>query len=111
MDLYQPRTEDEVLAVVQAAMSAETALEVVGHGSKRGLGHAVDATATLDVGALSGVTLYEPTELVLRARPGTPMSEIVALLDAQTRELALEPMDPTKLWRGNRSGTIGGAGE
>ena len=108
MDLFQPRTEDEVLAVVQAAMSADTPLEIVGHGSKRGLGHAVDARATLDVAGLSGVTLYEPTELVLRALPGTPMTEIVALLDAQDQELAFEPMDPSKLWRGNRAGTIGG---
>ena len=108
MDVYQPRTEDDVLAVVQAALSANTPLEIVGHGSKRGLGHAVNASATLDLGGLTGVTLYEPTELVLRALPGTPMTDIVTLLDQHNQELAFEPMDPTRLWRGNRSGTIGG---
>ncbi len=108
MHVYQPRDENEVLAVVEAAVAAGTPLEVVGHGSKRGLGHPVEAAATLDLSALSGVTLYEPSELVLRARPGTPMTEITALLDAHAQELAFEPMDPAHLWRSNRSGTIGG---
>ncbi|MGD0634438.1 MAG: FAD-binding protein [Beijerinckiaceae bacterium] len=108
MDLYQPRDEDEVLAVVQAAVSANTPLEIIGHGSKRGLGHAVDADVTLDVSGLSGIIFYEPAELVLRAKPGTSMAEISALLEAQGQELAFEPMDPAPLWRGNRSGTLGG---
>ena len=55
------------------------------------------------------MTLYEPAELVLRALPGTPMDEIVALLDRNNQELAFEPMNPTTLWRSNRTGTIGGA--
>ena len=97
-----------MLSVVQAAMSANSPLEIIGHGSKRGLGHAVDAAVTLDVSGLSGVTLYEPAELVLRAKPGTSMAEIAALLDAQGQELAFEPMDPAALWRGNRPGTLGG---
>ena len=88
MDLYQPRDEDEVLAVVQAAVSANTPLEIIGHGSKRGLGHAVDADVTLDVSGLSGIIFYEPAELVLRAKPGTSMAEISALLEAQGQELA-----------------------
>ena len=108
MDVYQPRDEEEVLGVVQAAGSGNVPLEIIGQGSKRGLGCVVEAAATLDLGGLSGVTLYEPTELVLRAKPGTPMTEIAALLDAHNQELAFEPMDPTQLWRGNRSGTLGG---
>jgi glycolate oxidase FAD binding subunit len=108
MDLYQPRNEDEVLSVVQAALSANTPLEIIGHGSKRGFGHAVEASVTLDVSGLSGVTLYEPAELVLSAKPGTSMAEISALLDAQGQEFAFEPMDPAALWRSNRPGTLGG---
>ena len=95
MEIYHPRGEDEVLALVQAAVAAKAPLEITGHGSKRGLGHAVEAEAVLDTSELSGVTLYEPAELVLRARPGTPMTEIAALLDNNDQELAFEPMDPT----------------
>ena len=108
MDIIKPRDEDEVLAAVQSALLSETPLEVLGHGSKRGLGHAVDAAAQLDLSALTGIDLYEPTELVLRAKPATPLDEIAALLDAHNQELAFEPMNPGTLWRGNRSGTLGG---
>jgi glycolate oxidase FAD binding subunit len=108
MRFLKPRDESDVLEAVTASIAAETPVEIVGHGSKRGLGHAVAADAQIDVTSLSGVTLYEPSELVLRALPGTPMDDIVALLDQNDQELAFEPMDPTTLWRGNRTGTIGG---
>ncbi|MGD0023155.1 MAG: FAD-binding protein, partial [Xanthobacteraceae bacterium] len=41
----------------------------------------------------SGVTLYEPEELVLSAKAGTPLAEIEALVAASKQELAFEPMD------------------
>ncbi len=45
----------------------------------------------LSTSELRGVTLYEPTELVLSARSGTPLAEIEALLDKNGQELAFEP--------------------
>ena len=108
MQFLKPRDETDVLEAVNSALASETPVEIIGHGSKRGLGHAVVAETQIDVTGLSGVTLYEPAELVLRALPGTPMDEIVALLDQNNQELAFEPMNPTRLWRSNRTGTIGG---
>ncbi len=108
MTVITPRDEDAVLAAVLAALDDEAPVEIVGHGSKRGLGHAVTAATTIDTSGLSGVIQYEPSELVLQARPGTPMADIVSLLDEHDQELAFEPMDPTKLWRGNSTGTLGG---
>src|SRR5262249_32285824 len=49
--------------------------------------------ATLDLSSLSGVTLYEPEELVLSAKAGTPLEEIEALLESKQQQLAFEPMD------------------
>ena len=43
--------------------------------------------------ALTGVTLYEPEELVLTAKAGTPLAEIEAMLAERNQELAFEPMD------------------
>ena len=43
--------------------------------------------------AFSGVSLYEPEELVLTAGAATPRAEIEALLDAHGQELAFEPID------------------
>jgi glycolate oxidase FAD binding subunit len=108
MNTITPRDEDEVLAAVLTALGTETPVEILGHGSKRGLGHAVDAATTIDVSGLAGIIQYEPTELVLQARPGTAMADIVKLLDDHNQELAFEPADPTKLYRGNRTGTLGG---
>ena len=68
-------------------------LEIVGHGSKRGIGRAAQWDLSLDLSGLSGVTLYEPEELVLSARAGTPIAEIEALLAAHNQELAFEPID------------------
>lgn len=55
------------------------------------------------------MTLYEPEELVLSAKAGTPVAEIVALLSAHRQELAFEPMDCGPLSGGEPGrGTIGG---
>ena len=49
--------------------------------------------STLDLSGLTGVTLYEPEELVLSAKAGTPIAEIEALVAASGQQLAFEPMD------------------
>lgn len=108
MQISKPSSEDEVLAAVQEAIAEEAPVEVLGHGTKRGLGHAVSARRQIETSGLTGITLYEPAELVLAARPGTPLAAIVQLLDEHDQELAFEPMDPTKLWPGNSTGTLGG---
>ena len=54
--------------------------------------------------------MYEPEELVLSARAGTPLAEIEALLDASNQQLAFEPMDYGPLLGGEPGqGSIGGA--
>ena len=64
---------------------------------------------SLDLSDLSGVTLYEPEELVLSAKAGTPLAEIETLLAAHNQELAFEPMDYGPLLGGAAGrGTIGG---
>jgi glycolate oxidase FAD binding subunit len=92
-DTIKPRDRNDIEAAVQWALGGGKSLEVVGHGSKRAVGRPAQHDATLDVSALSGVTLYEPQELVLSARAGTPLAEIDALLAAQGQALAFEPMD------------------
>ena len=108
MDILKPRDEDEVLAAVRDALDEERPMEILGHGSKRGLGRPVEAAAQIDTRGLTGITLYEPSELVMTARPGTPMADIARLLEENNQEFAFEPMDPSKLWRGNSTGTLGG---
>ena len=110
MTHFTPSSSDEVLSAVQWALSEEEPLEIVGHGSKRGIGRPVQAAHTLDLSALSGVTLYEPEELILSAKAGTPLGEIEKLLDENRQQLAFEPMDYGRLFGAEPGrGTIGGA--
>src|SRR6185436_2583453 len=85
------------------------ALEVRGRGSKRALGRPSQSDLTLDLSGLTGVTLYEPEELVLSAQAGTPLAEIEALVESKGQQLAFEPMDYGAVLGGPAgAGTLGG---
>lgn len=91
------------------ANTRKTPLGILGAGSKMRLGRHAPQPRVLSTRALSGVTLYEPEELVISALAGTPLAEIEALLDAHRQQLAFEPMDYAPLLGGaTRSATIGG---
>jgi glycolate oxidase FAD binding subunit len=109
-DTLRPRDGKDVEAAVQAALAGAKTVEIVGHGSKRAIGRPAQTDLTLDLSALAGVTLYEPEELVLSARAGTPLAEIEALIAAKGQQLAFEPMDYGPILGGLAGrGTIGGA--
>src|SRR5271168_2959951 len=109
-DTLKPRDAAEVEEAVAWALAGGKALEVVGRGTKRAIGRAAQWDATLDLSGLSGVTLYEPRELVLSAKAGTPLAEIERLVAASNQELAFEPMDYGMLLGGETgAGSIGGA--
>ena len=105
----RPENEGQVLEAVAWAAAEEAPLEILGRGSKRGLGRPLQTQHGLDLSGLSGITLYEPEELVLRARAGTAMSEIEAALAENRQQLAFEPPDLGPLLGGEAGGgTIGG---
>ncbi len=82
--------EHELVHQVQSALDGRYSLEIVGSGSKRFYGRRVKAQP-LAVGAHCGIVEYEPTELVITARCGTPLKEIEAELAAHKQMLAFEP--------------------
>ena len=107
--ILKPETADGVLETIAWAAAEEKPLEVRGRGSKAGIGRPVQAEYTLDLSALSGVTLYEPDELVLSARAGTPVAEIETLLSDNNQQLDFEPMDYGLIHASDTGGgTIGG---
>ena len=109
-DILKPRDAKEVEATIGWALAEGKTLEVVGRGTKRAIGRAAQWDATLDLSALSGLTLYEPEELVLSAKAGTPLAEIEALVAASRQELAFEPMDYAAVLGGEAgAATVGGA--
>ncbi|MCP1334837.1 glycolate oxidase subunit GlcE [Futiania mangrovi] len=106
-----PADEAQLAEAVAAAVASETPVAVAGGGTRSGLGRPVEAGALIDTRGMSGVLFYEPGELVLSARAGTPLAEIVAMLDAEGQELACEPMDFAALSGldpAEASGTLGG---
>jgi glycolate oxidase FAD binding subunit len=110
VDVLKPRDAQEVEEVVRWALGEDRPLEVVGQGSKRAIGRPSQTDITLDMSGLSGVTLYEPAELVLSAKAGTPLAEIEKLLADNNQELGFEPVDYGPLLGGEAGqGTIGGA--
>lgn len=104
---FAPDSDGAVCDAVKDAAATGTRLAVKGNGSKTGLGRPVAADGELSLCGLSGITYYEPAELVVEARAGTPLAEIGAELERHGQHLAFEPGEPGTLW-GTGGGTIGG---
>lgn len=107
-EVFTPDTEAVLAAVVADANAGPTPLQIVGGGTKLGLGRPVETAKTLNVSGLSGITLYEPGALTLVAKAGTPLAEVQATLQTEGQRLPFEPMDYRSLLRSEGAPTIGG---
>ena len=112
VEILKPETTEQVVEAVAWATGEEMPLEILGTGTKRGFGRPMgDGNRTighaLDLSGLSGITLYEPEELVLTAWAGTPLAEIEAAVAAKGQMLAFEPPHLARLYS-NEGGTLGG---
>ena len=97
-DIYMPDSEAELASFVEAARAGNHPLEVCGFRSKREAGRPLDPSAVVSTAKLSGITFYEPDELVISAKAGTPLREIEAALAAKNQELAFEPADLGRIY-------------
>jgi glycolate oxidase FAD binding subunit len=75
---------------IHAALADQRPLEILGSGSKRFLGRE-SSGERLDIAGHRGIVTYEPSELVMTARSGTPLAEIESLLGRHGQMLAFEP--------------------
>jgi glycolate oxidase FAD binding subunit len=108
VDILKIRDAKDVEAVVRAAIAGEQPLEVIGHGSRRGIGQVMATNAVLDLSALNAVTSYEPNELIVTVEAGAPLADVLSLIDSKNQQFAFEPMDTAPLLGTAGSGTIGG---
>lgn len=80
----------EIRERIVSANATKTPLRIRGGGTKDWYGQALHGEI-LDTRAYRGIVSYEPTELVITARCGTPLAEIEATLAEQNQMLAFEP--------------------
>ena len=95
MQTFRAADAKQVADVVTWAAAEEQPLEIVGGGSKRGLGRLTQVEHRLDVSSMAGISAHEPGELVLTAAAATPLTDIERALEAERQMLAFEPPD----WR------------
>ncbi len=105
--MLTPADEKELAAAVADAAAKATPLGVAGGGTRTGLGRPMQVAEILSSASLTGITLYEPAELVLSARAGTPLAEIEAALAEHNQRLAFEPPDHRALYGSSGTPTIG----
>ena len=80
----------ELTERVRDASARGAPLRIVGGDTKRFLGREVKGEV-LDVASHRGIVSYDPAELVITARAGTPLAEVEAELAAKGQRFAFEP--------------------
>ena len=90
-----------IVEQVQTARAERLQVDIRGGGTKAFYGGTPQGLV-LGTGSLSGISSYEPSELVITARGGTPLAELEAALAEQGQCL---PFEPPRLAEG---GTVGG---
>jgi glycolate oxidase FAD binding subunit len=105
----RPIDEREFVRVLAEAVAMKTPVEVMGAGSKRPVGRPMQTATSLSTRAMRGITLYEPTEMVMAARAGTPLAQVENELADRGQMLAFEPVELGPLLGGDAGqATIGG---
>lgn len=107
LTLRRPQDEAEVSEIVREAGRNTASLRVQGGGTRTGVGRPTQDAVTLSMAGLSGITLYEPAEMVIGAKAGTPLAEIEAALAEKGQMLAFEPADYRLLYASQGSPSIG----
>jgi glycolate oxidase FAD binding subunit len=90
-----------LIDAVRAAAASATPLRIRGGGTKDFHGQSLRGQA-LEISALGGIVSYEPSELVVTVRGGTPLAELEGALGEQGQCLPFEPP------RFGPGGTVGG---
>lgn len=98
---------DDLAGRIRAAHDSHTPLRIRGAGSKDFYGGML-AGEVLDVAEYRGIVAYEPTELYITARCGTPLADIEAELAEEGQMLAFEPPQFDGVGVDSAGATLGG---
>jgi glycolate oxidase FAD binding subunit len=87
-----PTSEADVVDAVADVLRIGAKLNIIGGGSKSAIGAPVEVVP-LPMAGLSGVVDFDPAELVLTVKPGTPLSDVTKLVQDAGQMLAFGPFD------------------
>ncbi len=106
--IHRPAVDWELSTLLREATAAKQPVEILGAGTKQVVGRAARSNVGITTLSLSGITLYEPSELVMSAKAGTPLALIENELGQHNQMLAFEPIDlGPALGSPAQQGTIG----
>ena len=88
---------DAIVERIKTAASTGTPLRIRGGGTKDFYGQSLQGEI-LDTTSLNGITNYEPSELVVTVKAGTPLAELEAALAEKNQCLPFEPPHYEKIW-------------
>lgn len=103
-----PVCEEEAAGMIRAAAEAGRRLAISGGNTRSGFGSPVSADAVLRSAGMSGIVAYDPAEMVMTARAGTPLAEIEETLLDNGQMLSFDPIDHRAIMGTDGEPTIGG---
>jgi glycolate oxidase FAD binding subunit len=107
-ETFAPQGSEEVVELIGDARAQGRTIAVRGAGSCA-LSRRIAADWVLETGRLAGIVDYDPHELVITARAGTPLAEIEAALGERQQMLAFDPVPAAmSLGQPHEGATIGG---
>lgn len=106
--ILTPKSESEAAVLIRESAEAGRPLAIIGGNTRSGFGSSVQADATLSSRGLSGIVSYNPAEMVMTVKAGTPVAEVQAALSEARQMMAFEPMDHRAIMGTAGEPTIGG---
>ncbi len=92
-EILRPLHEEHISDIIREANANEIPVSIIGNGSKKSVGRPVEANQSISMDRLRSITLFQPSEMVISALAGTPVSFIEHRLSHENMELAFEPVD------------------
>lgn len=106
--MLTPTSEPEAADIIRNAAAENKALAIIGSNTRSGFGNRVEASETLSSRSLTGIVAYNPAEMVMTVKAGTPVAEVDSALSANNQMMAFEPMDHRAIMVTTGEPTIGG---
>ena len=106
--IYCPNNQEEISQFIYDCYESNRPIEITTLNSKP-IGRSIQCSQTLDLRKNSGIVEYQPEELYIKVKAGTPLIDILEVLKSKNQMLGFEPVDLGYLYNGKPNyGSIGG---